>query len=219
MSVPSMTRIITRKSQLALWQANWVKNQLIKHHPDLTVKIIGTDSLGDIDRSRPTNEIGGKGVFVKSLQRALLDLKADIAVHCVKDMSAHPTPGLSLVSVPKREDQRDALISRNNLPLAKLPMGAVIGTGSPRRSSFLKAFRQDLIISPIRGNIDSRLNKLQQENYDAIILACAGLQRLNLQNHITETLDPHWFIPSIGQGALGIECRTNDTATQNSFCH
>ena len=99
-----MTRIITRKSQLALWQANWVKNQLIKHHPDLTVKIIGTDSLGDIDRSRPTNEIGGKGVFVKSLQRALLDLKADIAVHCVKDMSAHPTPGLSLVSVPKRED-------------------------------------------------------------------------------------------------------------------
>ncbi len=214
MSVPSMTRIITRKSQLAMWQASWVKKQLIKHYPDLTVKIIGTDSLGDIDRSRPTNEIGGKGVFVKSLQQALLDHKADIAVHCVKDMSAHPTPDLSLISIPEREDVRDALISKNNLPLAKLPAGAVIGTGSPRRSSFLKAYRPDLIISPIRGNIDSRLNKLRQAHYDAIILACAGLRRLNQENLITETLDPHWFIPSIGQGALGIECRTNDTATQ-----
>jgi hydroxymethylbilane synthase len=207
-------RIITRESQLAMWQATWVKDQLEKAHPQTHFDIVGIKSLGDTNSTSPIDQIGGKFVFVKKLQNALIENQADIAVHCIKDMSVHPTPGLSLISVPAREDPRDALISNNNLRLSELPQGATVGTGSPRRASLLRSIRPDLYISPIRGNIVTRLNKLEQGDYDAIILACAGLNRLNKQHLITEILDPHWFVPAIGQGALGIECRSNDSTTQ-----
>jgi hydroxymethylbilane synthase len=204
-------RIATRQSQLALWQANWVKDQLTSAEPNRQVEIIKITTKGDLIQNRPINEIGGKYVFIKALQHALLNNEADIAVHCIKDMSVHQTPGLTLSCVPPREDARDVLISPKNYSLKTLPKGATIGTGSPRRASLIKHLRPDLALAPIRGNIDSRLKKLDDNKVDALILAHAGLKRLNLEHCISERLDPAYFTPAIGQGALGIEHRENDT--------
>lgn len=203
-------RIATRRSKLALWQANHVKAALEKMYPEYTITLYEMTTEGDQQQSIPLNQIGGKGLFVKSLQQALLRNEADIAVHSIKDMSVHETPGLMLGAILKREDPRDAFISPNYADIHSLPEGAVVGTASPRRSSLLLSVRPDIQIKLLRGNVDTRLAKIMHGEYDAIILAAAGLIRLNLQSHIRSYLSDTFFTPAIGQGAIGIECREND---------
>lgn len=202
--------IITRQSPLALWQANFVRDQLLAHHPTLTVNILGKTTTGDQQQAAALNSIGGKNLFTKELQRSLLNHTADIAVHSVKDLAVTPTPGLHLGAVCQRTDPRDAFISKHFPSLAALPPGATVGTASPRRQCQLLAARPDLNIKLLRGNVGTRLNKLDAGEFDAIILAAAGLIRLNMSHRIKRYLPIKQFIPAIGQGALGIECRTND---------
>lgn len=206
--------IISRNSPLALVQANLVKDQLLRHYPELRIEIVGRSTTGDRITDRPLYDIGGKDLFVKDLQQAVLNRDADLAVHSLKDLSTTDHPELSLAAIMKREDARDVLISSNATSLSALPQGAVIGTSSPRRHSQLKALRKDLTIHLLRGNIDTRLQQINTKKYDAIILAAAGLNRLNKTSSITEYFDPTVFIPAIGQGALGIECRSSDVQTQ-----
>ena len=203
-------RLATRQSPLALWQANYVKQALLSLAPALTIELIPLSTEGDRDTSGPLSDKGGKGLFVKELQLALLESRADIAVHSVKDMSVIPTPGLILAAIPKRADPRDAFVSLHYDRLNDLPSGANVGTSSPRRTAQLKAFRPDLTISHLRGNVQTRLKKLADGFYDAIILASAGLERLALGENIREYLNVNDFIPAIGQAALGIECRETD---------
>ena len=207
--------IATRQSPMALWQANAVAKKLQDDHPQLTIELLELTTAGDRNTQQPLNAIGGKSLFVKELQQALLDGRADIAVHCIKDMSANPTPGLSLSTVLKRDDPRDVVVSTHQLTLDKLPKNAIVGTSSPRRCALLKTHRPDLTTKMLRGNVNTRLNKLEQGQYDAIILAAAGLVRLEKQALISEYLDTRNFTPAIGQGALGIECRADDTDTQH----
>ncbi len=206
-------RIATRKSPMALWQAHFIKANIQRIYPDLSIQLIELVTQGDKDLSTALVNLGGKSLFVKELQQALLNDQADIAVHCIKDMSVHAVPGLKLAAVCQRSDPRDALISHQKITLRELPHGAVVGTASPRRQSLLLAMRPDLTIKLLRGNVNTRLQKLDAKNYDAIVLAAAGLERLSLAQRIHERFDPNTFIPAIGQGALGIECRANDTAT------
>jgi hydroxymethylbilane synthase len=208
-------RLATRKSPLALWQANAVKQQLQTHHPDLRIDLVELLTSGDKNTQTALNQVGGKSLFVKELQTALLENTADIAVHSVKDMSVAPTPGLILAAICQREDPRDALVARRAPGWRELPVGAVVGTASPRRQCQLLAHRPDLLIQPLRGNVGTRLAKLDNGDFDAIILACAGLKRLGLGARITQYLAPAEFLPAIGQGALGIECRADDFATQS----
>ncbi len=211
----SILRLATRTSPLALWQANEVKHQLHSHHPHLQIELIGLITAGDKRTDIALTQIGGKSLFVKELQNALLDNKADIAVHSVKDMSVTPTAGLALTTVCQRGDPRDALVAKPGYRWENLPLNAIVGTTSPRRQCQLLAHRPDLIIRTLRGNVGSRLAKLDQEEFDAIVLASAGLTRLGLAERISDYLNPDQFIPAIGQGALGIECRTEDQQTQN----
>ena len=206
-------RIATRKSKLALWQANFIKQEIEKKYPELTVTLFEMTTEGDQQQNSSLSEIGGKSVFVKTLQNALLHHEADIAVHCVKDMSVYETDGLVLAAIGEREDPRDAFISTQFSDLNALPKQAVVGTSSPRRASLIKSFRPDLQIKLLRGNVDTRLTKLDNGEYDAIILAAAGLHRLGLSNRITAYLSDDNMTPAIGQGALGIECRESDTAS------
>ncbi len=206
--------IASRKSPMALWQANHVKSLLQKKHPDLKIAILGTSTSGDRDKTTPLNELGGKEVFVKEVQNTLLQQEADIAVHCIKDMSAHNVAGLSLVAVCERDDPRDAFVSNKYANLDAMPAGSVIGTGSPRRESLLRAARPDITIKPIRGNVDTRLSKLDANEYDAILLSAAGLTRMSLAHRVQFLFNPELFIPAIGQGALGLECRSNDDRCQ-----
>ena len=210
----STLKIATRKSPLALWQAQHVRDLLKIQYPSLTIEFISLTTTGDQKTEISLNDIGGKSLFVKELQEAILDHRADIAVHSVKDMSAHPTPHLILPAVLKREDPRDALISFTYASLADLPTGAVVGTSSPRRECQLRVYRSDLHIQLLRGNVETRLKKAQQGEYDAIILAVAGLKRLGLEKYITEIFSTDFFIPAIGQGIIGIECRENDENTK-----
>ena len=210
----NILKVATRKSPLALWQANAVKQQLQIHYPQLRIELVGLVTAGDNRTDVELTQLGGKSLFVKELQSALLEGAADIAVHSVKDMSVNPTPGLILSAVCRREDPRDALIANRVARWQDLAPGAIIGTASPRRQCQLQALRPDVIIKPLRGNVGTRLAKLDHGDFDAILLACAGLKRLGLEGRISQYLEFLEFIPAIGQGALGIECRSDDTATQ-----
>ncbi|MDF1760680.1 MAG: hydroxymethylbilane synthase [Coxiellaceae bacterium] len=213
MSKQALT-IATRKSPMAMWQAEHIKQRLKSFHPELNIDILGVSTSGDRDKQTPLIELGGKNVFVKEIQQQLLAGNADIAVHCVKDMSAHSVAGLQLAVICERDDARDAFVSNQYDRLDDLPHGASIGTGSPRRESQLKALRPDINIKPIRGNVDTRLKKLDDGEYDAIILSAAGLTRMNLAHRIKYLFQPQQMIPAIGQGALGIECRGIDVDSQ-----
>ncbi|MFQ1005682.1 hydroxymethylbilane synthase [Gilliamella sp. CG22] len=203
-------RIATRKSPLALWQANYVKQQLLAIHPDLSVELIPMVTKGDILLDSPLSKIGGKGLFVKQLEEAILNNEADIAVHSIKDIPVHFPDGLTLATICKRDDVRDAFISNRYENLSQLPSGAVVGTSSLRRQCQLRALYPHLYIKDLRGNIGTRLAKLDNQEYDAIILAAVGLKRLSLQDRIKQYIDTDVILPAVGQGAIGIETRAND---------
>lgn len=204
-------RIATRKSALALWQAEHVKDRLQQAHPELSVTLVPMISRGDKLLDSPLSKIGGKGLFVKELETALLEGHADIAVHSMKDVPMDFPEGLGLFCICEREDPRDAFVSNHFPSLAALPSGAVVGTSSLRRQTQLLARRPDLQIRFLRGNVNTRLAKLDAGEYDAIILAAAGLIRLGFQQRITENLDILHSLPAGGQGAVGVECRSADT--------
>lgn len=204
-------RIATRKSPLALWQANHV-GQLIKNHwPHIHVELVPMVTSGDRFLKDKLQSIGGKGLFVKELEEALLDKRADLAVHSMKDVPALIPQGLDFVAICKRDNPLDAFISQTHTRLTLLPAGSVVGTASLRRQSQLLALRPDFIIKPLRGNINTRLERLDKGEYDAIILAAAGLERMDMHDCITEIVDIDHMLPACGQGALGIECRTDDS--------
>ena len=203
----------SRGSQLALWQANWVKSQLENLHgnADISIRVITTS--GDKIKDVPLSKIGGKGLFVKEIEEALLAKEIDLAVHSMKDVPIEIPSQLEISIITKRENPLDALISKNGKKLADLPQGATIGTSSLRRSSQLLNHRNDFKIHPLRGNVDTRLKKVEEGKYDAILLASAGLNRLGWSNRITEEISHEIIIPAMGQGALGIETRLGDTKT------
>ena len=205
----------SRGSQLALWQANWVKSQLENLHgnADISIRVITTS--GDKIKDVPLSKIGGKGLFVKEIEEALLAKEIDLAVHSMKDVPIEIPSQLEISIITKRENPLDALISKNGIKLADLPQGATIGTSSLRRSSQLLKYRNDFKIHPLRGNVDTRLKKVEEGKYDAILLASAGLNRLGWSNRITEEISHEIIIPAMGQGALGIETRLGDTKTYN----
>ncbi|MDQ0339476.1 hydroxymethylbilane synthase [Caldalkalibacillus uzonensis] len=210
----------SRRSKLALTQTRWVISKLEALGLPYTFEIKEIVTKGDKVVDRMLSKVGGKGLFVKEIEQALLDEKIDFAVHSVKDMPAELPPGLELASVPEREDPRDCLISKKGLPLEELPQGAVIGTSSLRRSAQILHARPDLQIKWIRGNIDTRLRKLKEEQYDAIILAASGLKRMGWNDEVvTQYLEPDMCLPAVGQGALGIECRTSDQELKRLLAH
>ena len=211
-----MNKVIigSRGSPLALWQANWVKDLLQGQHSDLPVDIKTIKTSGDKIQDVPLAKIGGKGLFVKEIEEGLLKLEVDFAVHSMKDMPIIFPVNLCIACVTKRENPFDALISRNDIKLDDLPKGAKIGTGSLRRMSQLLYYRPDLNMVPLRGNLETRLKKLESEGLDAIILAAAGLIRLGWDDRITEIIAPEILLPAMGQGAVGIETRKNDVDNQ-----
>ena len=208
-------RIATRKSALALWQANYVQDLLKESHPGIEIELVKIVTQGDRILDRPLAEIGGKGLFLKELERAMLDGEADLAVHSMKDVPAEMAEGLVLDAVLPRANPYDALVSRGGQVLSDLPAGSRIGTSSLRRKSQLLALRPDLEVADLRGNVDTRLRKLDEGQYDAIILACAGLQRLGLGERITETLQPPDWLPASTQGIIGLQCRQDDSDTRS----
>ena len=207
-------KIATRQSPLALWQANYVKDRLQQLYPDLTIELVPMVTKGDVILDSPLAKIGGKGLFVKELENALLTQEADIAVHSMKDVPMQFPEGLGLAVICQREDPRDAFVSHSYRTFAELPQGAVVGTSSLRRQCQLKALRPDLDIRSLRGNVGTRLSKLDNGDYDAIILASAGLIRLGLADRIASFIDVEQSLPAAGQGAVGIECRTDDMQVQ-----
>lgn len=204
-------RIATRKSQLALWQAEYVARMLQQAHPGLQIELLKMTTQGDKILDTPLAKVGGKGLFVKELELGMLEGRADIAVHSMKDVPVELPEGLHLPVICPREDPRDAFVSNTFASLTDLPQGARVGTSSLRRQCQLHALRPDLQILDLRGNVNSRLQKLDDGNYDAIILAAAGLKRLGFEARIREALAPEVSLPAIGQGAVGIECRVADT--------
>jgi hydroxymethylbilane synthase len=200
----------TRGSKLALWQANWVKTSILQRHPETAVELSIIKTKGDKILDVPLAKVGGKGLFVKEIEEALLDGRIDLAVHSMKDMPAEIPEGLEIGAIPEREEPRDVLITREGKPLETLPKGAKIGTSSLRRSAQLLHARPDLEIVSLRGNLDTRLRKLESESLDAIVLAAAGVLRLGLADRITQVLDEATMLPAVGQGALCIEVRQND---------
>ncbi|WP_066959437.1 hydroxymethylbilane synthase [Microbulbifer sp. Q7] len=200
-------RIATRESALALWQANYVKQQLELHHPDLTVELLPLTSRGDQLLDIPLSKVGGKGLFVKELEKAMLEGRADIAVHSMKDVPMEFPEGLHLPVICEREDPRDAFVSNHYAALEALPKGAVVGTSSLRRQCQVLALRPDLEVKFLRGNVNTRLAKLDAGDYDAIILAAAGLLRLEMRERIAAFIEPEVLLPAGGQGAVGIESR------------
>ena len=203
-------RIATRKSPLALWQANFVKDRLEALHPDLQVELVPMSTQGDKILDTPLAKVGGKGLFVKELETAMLEGRADIAVHSMKDVPVEFPEGLGLHTICEREDPRDAFVSNRFGQIDELPQGAVVGTSSLRRQCQLRAARPDLVIRDLRGNVNTRLAKLDAGEYDAIILAAAGLKRLEMAHRITAFIEPEQSLPANGQGAVGIECRLDD---------
>jgi hydroxymethylbilane synthase len=206
--------IATRQSPLALWQAHWVKAQLQRIHQNLSVELLGLTTQADKMLSTPLYKVGGKGLFVKELEEALFQGKADIAVHSMKDVPMVLPDGLSIPVMCKREDPRDAVVSNDYTSFEELPINAVVGTSSLRRQSQLLALRPDLRITFLRGNVNTRLAKLDNKEYAAIVLAAAGLKRLGLTARIGAYLSIEQSLPAPGQGVLGIECREKDTQTQ-----
>ncbi len=206
----NQVRIGTRGSQLALWQANYIKGRIEKDFPETQVEITIIKTTGDRITDRPLAMVGGKGLFVKEIETALMENRIDLAVHSMKDMPGELPPGLTISAIPERENPFDILISGSGKALSDYPQGAVIGTSSLRRGSQLKHARPDLEIKSIRGNLDTRVKKLKAGEYDAIVLAAAGLRRLGQENEITEYLTEDTMVPAVGQGALCIETREND---------
>ncbi|NCU01906.1 hydroxymethylbilane synthase [Candidatus Macondimonas diazotrophica] len=205
-------RIATRRSPLALWQAQHVAEQVKSVHPGQAVRLVPIKTQGDKILDVPLAKIGGKGLFIKELEQALLDEVADLAVHSMKDVPAELPDGLGLAVMLESADPRDALVSRGTGGWAGLPAGARIGTSSLRRQCQLRAQRPDLNFDFLRGNVGTRLGKLDSGVFDAIVLAAAGLDRLGLADRISERLDPSVSLPAVGQGVIGIECRTHDDA-------
>ncbi|HJV30828.1 MAG TPA: hydroxymethylbilane synthase [Bacillales bacterium] len=215
-----MRKIIvgSRRSKLALTQTNWVIEQLKKLGGPFEFEVKEIVTKGDRIQDVTLSKVGGKGLFVKEIEQAMLDKEIDMAIHSMKDMPAELPEGLTIGCIPFREDHRDALISRGHVPLKELKPGAIIGTSSLRRSSQLLLERPDLEIKWIRGNVDTRLSKLENEEYDAIILAAAGLSRLGwAKDVVTEFIDADVCIPAVGQGALSIECREDDQELMELF--
>ncbi len=210
-------RIATRGSALALWQAHHVRDRLIAAEPGLTVELVVIKTRGDTIQDRALSQVGGKGLFVKEIEEALLDGRAEVAVHSMKDLPAEIPEQLMIAAVPEREDARDALVVAPSISardVASLPQGARVGTSSLRRMCQLHALRPDLEIVPLRGNVDTRLGKVQRGELDAIVLACAGLKRLGHKDAITCALPLEQSLPAIAQGALAIECRKDDAQTR-----
>jgi hydroxymethylbilane synthase len=203
-------RIATRKSPLALWQAEHVQARLLQLHPALQVELVTLTTQGDRILDSPLAKLGGKGLFVKELEQGLLAGRADIAVHSMKDVPAVLPAGLEIGAILEREDPRDAFVSGGYTSLEELPPGALVGTSSLRRQCQLRAARPDLETRDLRGNVGTRLGKLDSGEYDAIVLACAGLKRLGLEARITRALQPAEMLPAIAQGVIGIECRRDD---------
>jgi hydroxymethylbilane synthase len=208
-------RIATRKSQLALWQAEHVSTLLREAHPGLKVELVPITTQGDRIQDRSLAAIGGKGLFIKELEVALEERRADIAVHSMKDVPGDVPAGLMIAVVLQRADPLDALVTSKATRLEDLPRGARVGSSSLRRQAQLLAARPDLHIEPLRGNVDTRLRKLDAGEMDAIILACAGLIRLGLQARIAARLDPRISLPAVSQGVIGIECRTDDSPARS----
>ncbi|UYA62297.1 hydroxymethylbilane synthase [Pectobacterium colocasium] len=206
----NIIRIATRQSPLALWQAQYVQQCLNLLYPDLHVELVPMVTRGDIILDTPLAKVGGKGLFVKELELALLEGRADIAVHSMKDVPVEFPDGLGLTTICERDDPRDAFVSNHYDSLEQLPEGSCVGTSSLRRQCQLRARRPDLVIRDLRGNVGTRLSKLDSGDYDAIILAVAGLKRLGLEERIRSALSPEESLPAVGQGAIGIECRLND---------
>ena len=211
-SISSRIRIGTRRSQLALWQAHYVRDRLSELHPALEVELVEIVSEGDKLLDVPLAKIGGKGLFLKELEAALLDGGIDIAVHSMKDVPFELPVGLELPVICERADPRDALVSSRYSSLEELPQGAVIGSCSLRRQCQLRHFRPDLKVVNLRGNVNTRLKKLDDGEFDAIVLACAGLDRLEMSDRIRQRLPETLSLPAVGQGAVGIECRADDAA-------
>jgi hydroxymethylbilane synthase len=208
----SRTRVVvaTRKSALALAQSRAFIARLVERYPAIEFGELLVTTTGDVVQDRALAEIGGKGLFVKEIEEALLDGRADIAIHSLKDVPPALLPSLSIDCIPEREDPRDVLASRSGLALAELPAGSRVGTGSLRRRVQLLAYRSDLEVVPIRGNVDTRLRKSETGEVDAVVLARAGLNRLGLSARATESIAPEVMLPAVGQGALGIEQRSDD---------
>jgi hydroxymethylbilane synthase len=209
-------RIGTRASQLALWQANWVKAELEKRYPGMVVTLVKIKTIGDKILDVPLAQVGGKGLFVKEIEEAMLRGEIDIAVHSMKDVPTEFPEGLGLYCITEREDPRDAIISRG-VKFADLPQGARIGTSALRRQAQLLKLRPDLQMVVIRGNGETRIKKLETEQLDAVILAAAGLKRLGFTGRVTEYLSTDLSIPAIGQGALGIECCLDNAVVKETI--
>lgn len=207
-------KIVTRKSPLAMWQAEHVRDRLLNTHDDLNVELIGIKTQGDKILDSPLAKIGGKGLFVKELEVALLEERADIAVHSMKDVTVDMPEGLDLPIILEREDPRDVLIANKPVSsIADLPENARVGTSSLRRQCQIKNLRPDLKILDLRGNVGTRLGKLENDEYDAIVLAAAGIIRLGLEDKISHYIESDTLLPAIGQGAIGIQCRAGDENT------
>ena len=206
----SILQIATRKSPLALWQANFVRDALMARNPGLEVELVTMVTQGDKILDTPLAKVGGKGLFVKELEVGMLEGRADLAVHSMKDVPVEFPPGLGLGSILPREDPRDALISNQYSCIDELPEGARVGTSSLRRQCQLRARRPDLEVLDLRGNVNTRISKLDNGEYDAILLAAAGVKRMGWKERITELQAAEQFIPAIGQGAIGIEIRSDD---------
>jgi hydroxymethylbilane synthase len=208
-------RIGTRGSPLALWQAHHVRGLLRASAPDRDVELVEIETIGDKIRDVPLVQLGGDGAFTKAIQQALLDRRVDLAVHSLKDLPTFAVDGLMLAAVPKRGPAGDAFVSKKHHSFAGMPAGAVVATSSLRRKAQLLRRRPDLKLIDLRGNVETRLKKLVEQDLDATILAEAGLVRLGLGDQITEVLDATWMFPAVGQGALGLECRTDDAETRS----
>lgn len=209
-----IVKLGTRGSMLALWQANHIKTRIEKNSPHVTVELVKIKTTGDKILDVPLAKVGGKSLFVKEIEEALLDANVDLAVHSMKDVPTVIPEGLKIAVATEREDPRDALVSPKGRKFADLPEGALIGTSSLRRQAQVLNIRPDLRIDGLRGNLDTRLRKVSEGAFDAIILAVAGLKRMRWDDRITECLDPTLMIPAVGQGALGIEVREGDAKTQ-----
>jgi hydroxymethylbilane synthase len=206
----STLRIATRRSKLALWQAEHVAALLRQAHPRLPVELVPMSTKGDRVLDRALADVGGKGLFVKELEVAMQDGRADVAVHSMKDVPSELPPGFRIAAALPRANPRDAFVSLRCRRFADLPQGARVGTSSPRRQAQLRHVRPDLRLELLRGNVDTRLRRLEEGTLDAILLACAGLERLGLGDRITEMIDPDLCVPAVGQGVIGIECRVDD---------
>lgn len=211
--MPQTLRIATRRSRLALWQAEHVAARLRAAHPDLDVELLPMVTEGDRILDRALAEVGGKGLFIKELEVAMFEGRADLAVHSMKDVPAELPAGMTLAVVLERADPHDALVSNRHASIAELPEGARVGTSSLRRQSQLRHARPDLRILALRGNVETRLRKLDEGEYDAVVLAAAGLRRLGLEARIASLVPTETSLPAVGQGIIGIECRAGDDAT------